>query len=40
MRASLEALYIVGGTVIDELLSDWPRYSVEVPGAKAATAAP
>ena len=38
MRASLEALYIVGGAVIDELLSDWPRYSVEVPGAEAQSA--
>lgn len=34
MRASLESLYIVGGAVIDELLSDWERYSVEVPGAE------
>ncbi len=35
MRASLEALYIVGGAVIDELLSDWPRYAAEVPGTAA-----
>ncbi len=35
MRASLEALYIVGGAVIDELLSDWPRYAAAVPGAAA-----
>ncbi len=33
MRASLEALYTVGGTVIDELLSDWPRYAAQTPDA-------
>ena len=32
MLASLESLYLVGGTVIDELLSDWPRYASETPG--------
>ncbi|MEO0424241.1 MAG: purine nucleoside permease, partial [Pseudomonadota bacterium] len=31
--ASLESLYLVGGTVIDEIVQHWDRYEDEVPGA-------
>jgi purine nucleoside permease len=31
MRASLEALYTVGGKVVDALLADWPRYAKAPP---------
>jgi len=34
MTASLESLYAVGSVVIDELLGDWARYSVQVPGSE------
>jgi purine nucleoside permease len=34
LAASLENIYIVGSIVIDELLSDWERYSVSVPGSQ------
>lgn len=33
MTASLEALYTVGGTVVDALLKDWPRFEKAPPGA-------
>jgi purine nucleoside permease len=36
LAASLENIYIVGSIVIDELLSDWERYSVSVPGSQNA----
>ena len=32
MIASLESLYLVGSTVIDELLGNWPHYAEHVPG--------
>ena len=32
MIASLESLYLVGSTVIDELLGNWPSYAEQVPG--------
>ena len=32
MTAALEALYLVGTTVIDELTGDWDRYRDRVPG--------
>lgn len=35
MEASLESLYLVGGTVIDELLDNWDRYAAAIPGADA-----
>jgi len=35
MTASLETLYTLGSVVIDELLSDWPRYRDEIPGVEA-----
>ncbi len=31
MEASLESLYLVGSVVIDELLGNWPLYSVTIP---------
>ena len=31
MRAALESLYLVGGTVIDELLANWDQYEKTVP---------
>ncbi len=34
LAASLENIYIVGSIVIDELLSDWDRYSVSIPGSQ------
>ena len=32
LAASLENIYIVGSIVVDELLDNWDRYSVSVPG--------
>lgn len=35
MIGSLESLYLVGSTVIDELLENWPHYAEHVPGVAA-----
>ena len=32
MEAALEALYLVGSTVIDELLANWDTYEATIPG--------
>ena len=33
MEAALESLYLVGSTVIDELLTNWNVYESVVPGS-------
>ena len=33
MQASLEALYLVGGTVLDELTGNWDLYETQIPGS-------
>ena len=38
LEAALESLYSVGSIVIDELLSDWPRYANEIPSPAAVPA--
>ncbi|MAP94772.1 MAG: hypothetical protein CMK07_07460 [Ponticaulis sp.] len=35
MLASLESLYLVGGTVIDEITQNWDKYEDEIPGSDA-----
>lgn len=35
MEAALEALYLVGSTVIDELLANWDTYETTIPGGAA-----
>lgn len=40
MEAALEALYLVGGTVIDELLENWETWEASIPSNGRASAPP